>query len=39
VVLDGGDCEIGIESTIVDLFSAQPRILRPGASRASNWWR
>jgi len=30
VVLDGGDCEIGIESTIVDLVSAQPRILRPG---------
>jgi len=30
VVLDGGDCEIGIESTIVDLSSSQPRILRPG---------
>jgi hypothetical protein len=30
VVLDGGDCEIGIESTIVDLVSEQPRILRPG---------
>lgn len=30
IVLDGGDCEIGIESTIVDLTSSQPRILRPG---------
>ena len=30
IVLDGGDCEIGIESTIVDLSSDVPRILRPG---------
>ncbi len=30
IVLDGGDCEVGIESTIVDLSGAQPRILRPG---------
>lgn len=30
VVLDGGDCSIGIESTIVDCTSARPRILRPG---------
>jgi L-threonylcarbamoyladenylate synthase len=30
LVLDGGDCEVGIESTIIDLSSAQPRILRPG---------
>jgi L-threonylcarbamoyladenylate synthase len=30
LVLDGGDCEVGIESTIVDLSSADPRILRPG---------
>lgn len=29
-VLDGGDCEVGIESTIVDLSGAVPRILRPG---------
>lgn len=29
-VLDGGVCEVGIESTIVDLSGAQPRILRPG---------
>ena len=30
IVLDGGDCDVGIESTIVDLSSATPRILRPG---------
>lgn len=30
IVLDGGDCEIGLESTIVDLSSETPRILRPG---------
>jgi L-threonylcarbamoyladenylate synthase len=29
-VLDGGDCEVGIESTIVDLSGAEPRVLRPG---------
>lgn len=31
LVLDGGSCPIGIESTIVDLSSTTPRILRPGA--------
>jgi L-threonylcarbamoyladenylate synthase len=30
VVLDGGECEVGIESTIIDLSSNQPRLLRPG---------
>jgi len=30
IVLDGGPCEVGIESTIVDCSGAQPRILRPG---------
>lgn len=30
VVLDGGDCEVGIESTILDLSGEMPRILRPG---------
>jgi L-threonylcarbamoyladenylate synthase len=31
IVLDGGDCDVGIESTIVDLLTAgRPRILRPG---------
>jgi len=29
-VVDGGPCPVGIESTIVDLSGAHPRILRPG---------
>lgn len=31
LVLDGGPCPIGIESTIMDLSSTTARILRPGA--------
>src|SRR3546814_1587852 len=35
LVLDGGPCTVGIESSIVDLTAQPPRILRPGAiSRA-----
>ena len=30
MVLDGGRCEVGIESTIVAFTDGQPRILRPG---------
>jgi L-threonylcarbamoyladenylate synthase len=30
MVLDGGPCRVGIESTIVDLTGPQSRILRPG---------
>ena len=30
LILDGGDCEVGLESTIVDLSRAQPALLRPG---------
>jgi L-threonylcarbamoyladenylate synthase len=30
-VLDGGACEVGIESTILDLSGGTPHILRPGA--------
>lgn len=30
VVVDGGPCEVGLESTIVDLSGARPRLLRPG---------
>lgn len=29
-VLDGGPCPVGIESTVLDLTGAEPRILRPG---------
>jgi L-threonylcarbamoyladenylate synthase len=31
LVLDAGPCEAGIESTVVDLRGARPRVLRPGA--------
>jgi len=32
MILDGGDCDVGIESTIIDLSSgAYPILLRPGA--------
>ncbi len=30
IVLDGGDCKIGLESTIVSFVDTVPRILRPG---------
>lgn len=29
-IIDGGDCNIGIESTVLDLSEDIPRILRPG---------
>jgi L-threonylcarbamoyladenylate synthase len=31
MVLDGGACEVGLESTIVDLSRGAPMLLRPGA--------
>lgn len=34
-ILDGGACEVGIESTIIDLSAGLPRILRPGMLEAS----
>ncbi len=33
-ILDGGPCEVGVESTIIDCTGAVPRILRPGAVTA-----
>jgi L-threonylcarbamoyladenylate synthase len=33
-ILDGGDCEVGLESTIIDLTCHPARILRPGAISA-----
>jgi L-threonylcarbamoyladenylate synthase len=30
LILDGGECAVGVESTIVDLSGDAPRILRPG---------
>ena len=35
LVLDGGACEVGIESTIVDCSRGQPVLLRPGAITAA----
>ena len=31
MILDGGPCLVGIESTVIDCTSGTPRILRPGA--------
>jgi L-threonylcarbamoyladenylate synthase len=31
LVLDGGPCDAGIESTVVDVRGGAPRVLRPGA--------
>jgi len=31
VILDGGACDVGVESTIIDCTGDAPRILRPGA--------
>ena len=30
-ILDGGPCEVGLESTVLSLLTATPRVLRPGA--------
>ncbi|MGI6239788.1 MAG: L-threonylcarbamoyladenylate synthase [Christensenellales bacterium] len=30
LILDGGECAVGLESTVVDLTGGAPRILRPG---------
>jgi len=31
IILDGGPCQFGLESTVLDISGGQPRILRPGA--------
>ncbi len=36
LILDGGPCGVGIESTIVDLTGTAPRILRPGGISAAD---
>jgi L-threonylcarbamoyladenylate synthase len=35
VVLDGGPCRVGVESTIVDCTGARPAVLRPGGVSAA----
>ncbi len=34
LILDGGPCEVGVESTIIDCTADAPKILRPGAITA-----
>ena len=36
LILDGGDCQVGVESTIVLATRSQPVILRPGAVTADD---
>jgi L-threonylcarbamoyladenylate synthase len=36
LILDGGDCEVGVESTIVLATGSQPVVLRPGAITAAD---
>ena len=35
VILDGGECQIGLESTIVSFEGEQVRLLRPGSVTAA----
>jgi L-threonylcarbamoyladenylate synthase len=32
LILDGGPCEVGVESTVLDLTTATPTLLRPGGA-------
>lgn len=34
-LLDGGDCPVGVESTVITLAGARPRVLRPGGVTAA----
>ncbi len=36
VLVDGGPCQVGIESTVVDLSADSPRVLRPGMISAES---
>lgn len=41
-IIDGGDCNIGIESTVLDLTTDTPTILRPGfytEEHLSKYWK
>jgi len=31
IIIDGGSCQVGLESTVIDLTSKVPTLLRPGA--------
>jgi L-threonylcarbamoyladenylate synthase len=32
MIIDGGDCEVGVESTIISFMGSQPALLRPGGA-------
>ena len=32
MILDGGPCQVGLESTVLDLTTAPPTLLRPGGA-------
>jgi L-threonylcarbamoyladenylate synthase len=34
LILDGGPCDVGVESTIIDCTGDEPKVLRPGAITA-----
>ncbi|KAL8790708.1 MAG: hypothetical protein Q9195_006250 [Heterodermia aff. obscurata] len=36
IILDGGPCDVGVESTVVDGLSSPPAILRPGGVSAES---
>ena len=36
LIIDGGECTIGVESTIVDFTTIQPQLLRPGGFPAED---
>ncbi len=36
LIVDGGQCQVGVESTVVDLTCSPPRILRPGMVTADD---
>lgn len=36
LIIDGGRCDVGIESTVVDITGAQPHVLRPGMISAAS---
>lgn len=39
LVVDGGDSNVGIESTVVDVTGATPRVLRPGMIHEPALWK
>jgi L-threonylcarbamoyladenylate synthase len=38
LIVDGGQSQVGIESTVVDVTQAPPRVLRPGMIHADALW-